>query len=84
VFSQCGNEFQDKVASANEDEDEAEWEKCQSKLAKSKERALEGKSKISHPVHCPYFPDVRQKSIHGLKIETKQYYCLLIGFVVLF
>ena len=41
------------------EEDDAEWEKCQTKLAKNKERALEGKSKISHPVHSPYFPDVR-------------------------
>jgi hypothetical protein len=49
--------IQDKVASANEDDDD-EWEKCQSKLAKNKERALEGKSKISHPVHCPYYSDV--------------------------
>jgi translocation protein SEC63 len=50
----------EKTQSAPEDDD-AEWEKCQSKLSKNKERALEGKSKISHPVHCPYFPDVKQE-----------------------
>jgi len=43
------------------EDDDAEWEKCQTKLAKNKERALEGKSKVSHPVHCPYFPDVKQE-----------------------
>lgn len=48
------------MASGNEDDDD-EWEKCQSRLAKNKERALEGKSKISHPVHCPYFPEVKQE-----------------------
>jgi len=60
--SESGSENPDKQAatSGNEDDDD-EWEKCQSRLAKNKERALEGKSKISHPVHCPYFPEVKQE-----------------------
>jgi len=55
-FSDSDNK--DKPAEADDD---MEWEKCQTKLAKNKEKALEGKSKISHPVHCPYFPDVKQE-----------------------
>ncbi|CAL8086529.1 unnamed protein product [Orchesella dallaii] len=60
--SDSGSENPDKqmATSGNEDDDD-EWEKCQSRLAKNKERALEGKSKISHPVHCPYFPEVKQE-----------------------
>jgi len=54
------SDSQDKDKPAEADDDK-EWEKCQTKLAKNKERALEGKSKISHPVHCPYFPDVKQE-----------------------
>ena len=26
-----------------------------------REKALEGKSKVSHSVHCPYFPDDKQE-----------------------
>jgi len=54
------SDSQDKDKPAEADDD-MEWEKCQTKLAKNKERALEGKSKVSHPVHCPYFPDVKQE-----------------------
>ena len=57
--------LKDKSNSAPEDDD-AEWEKCQSKLAKNKERALEGKSKVSHSVHCPYFPDVSSHQVQSL------------------
>jgi translocation protein SEC63 len=54
------NADKDKAVSGNEDDDD-EWEKCQTRLAKNKERALEGKSKLSHPVHCPYFPEVKNE-----------------------
>lgn len=40
-------------ASAPEDDDD-QWDKFQKRLQK-RER-LEGRSKSSHPVHCPYFP----------------------------
>jgi len=59
--SDTDSEALDKELAVQEENDDAEWEKCQSKLAKNKERALEGKSKSSHPVHCPYFPDVKQE-----------------------
>ncbi|XP_018024714.1 translocation protein SEC63 homolog isoform X2 [Hyalella azteca] len=42
-----------------EDED-AEWERFQKGLTK-REKVLEGKSKISHSVHCPFFPDDKQE-----------------------
>lgn len=40
--------------SSVEDED-VEWEKFQQKI--NKREKLEGKSKVSHPVHCPLFPE---------------------------
>ncbi|KAK4324811.1 hypothetical protein Pmani_004574 [Petrolisthes manimaculis] len=41
-------------------DDDAEWERFQKGLTK-REKALEGKSKMSHTVHCPYFPDDKQE-----------------------
>ncbi|XP_037785424.1 translocation protein SEC63 homolog isoform X1 [Penaeus monodon] len=41
-------------------DDDAEWERLQRGLTK-REKALEGKSKISHTVHCPYFPEDKQE-----------------------
>lgn len=52
------NEDNDKKVSSVEDDDE-EWEKFQKKL--NKREKLEGKSKISHSVHCPYFPEDKQE-----------------------
>lgn len=49
---------EDKKVSSVEDDDE-EWEKFQKKL--NKREKLEGKSKISHSVHCPYFPEDKQE-----------------------
>lgn len=40
-----------------DDEDDEEWMKVQQKMTR-KEKVLESKSKVSHPVHCPYFPEV--------------------------
>lgn len=48
---------------ANKDKnesDEDEWDKFQEKVVK-KEKILESKSKVSHPVHCPYFSDDKQE-----------------------
>merc|ERR1719414_1000156 len=47
------------INSEEEDEDQ-EWAKFQNKLNK-REKALEGKSRVSHSVHCPYFTDDKQE-----------------------
>ncbi|CAK1553549.1 unnamed protein product [Leptosia nina] len=52
------NESRDK-SSGGEDDDDDQWEKFQKRLQK-RER-LEGRSKSSHPVHCPYFPLEKQE-----------------------
>ncbi|XP_052120338.1 translocation protein SEC63 homolog [Frankliniella occidentalis] len=44
----------------DDEEDDAEWERFQAKMSK-REKALEGKSKVSHPTHCPLFPDEKQE-----------------------
>lgn len=36
-----------------------EWEKFQN--LHDRDKALEGKSKVSHPVHCPLFPHEKQE-----------------------
>ena len=46
--------------SVGEDEDEDTWDELQPNVTKKKE-ALEAKSKQSHSVHCPYFPDDKQE-----------------------
>lgn len=46
-----------KVSSV--DDDDEEWERFQKKL--NKREKLEGKSKLSHSVHCPYFPEDKQE-----------------------
>ncbi|CAG5089606.1 Similar to Sec63: Translocation protein SEC63 homolog (Mus musculus) [Cotesia congregata] len=43
-----------------EDEDDDEWEKFQQRMNK-REKVLEGRSNLSHEVHCPMFPDVKQE-----------------------
>ncbi|XP_008557153.1 translocation protein SEC63 homolog [Microplitis demolitor] len=43
-----------------EDEDDDEWEKFQQRMNK-REKVLEGRSNLSHEVHCPLFPDVKQE-----------------------
>lgn len=45
---------------ANALDDDAEWERFQKGLTK-REKALEGKSKLSHTVHCPFFPEDKQE-----------------------
>lgn len=46
-----------KKASANNDDDDDDWDKFQSG-ANKKDRVLEGRTKQSHLVHSPYFPEV--------------------------
>lgn len=41
-------------------DDDTEWEKFQQKISR-REKVLEGRSNISHEVHCPLFPDVKQE-----------------------
>merc|ERR1719510_2670860 len=48
------------VSTVDEEEEEAEWERFQKRMNK-REKALEGKSKTSHSVHCPFFPDDKQE-----------------------
>lgn len=48
----------EKKVSSVEDDD-VEWEKFQQKL--NKREKLEGKSKVSHSVHCPCFPEDKQE-----------------------
>jgi translocation protein SEC63 len=42
------------------EEEEDNWDDFQKSVTKKKE-PLEGKSKMSHSVHCPYFPDDKQE-----------------------
>ncbi|XP_041976293.1 translocation protein SEC63 homolog [Aricia agestis] len=51
-------ESRDKSSPADEDDDD-QWDKFQKRIQK-RER-LEGRSKSSHPVHCPYFPLDKQE-----------------------
>ncbi|KAK9503190.1 hypothetical protein O3M35_011812 [Rhynocoris fuscipes] len=48
----------DKKGSSVEDDDD--WEKFQTGIGR-RDRILEGKSKLSHTVHCPQFPDEKQE-----------------------
>ncbi|XP_075232582.1 translocation protein Sec63 isoform X3 [Lycorma delicatula] len=41
-------------------EDDDEWDKFQNGIGK-RDRVLEGRSKMSHSVHCPYFPEDKQE-----------------------
>ncbi|KAH8302240.1 hypothetical protein KR044_004268 [Drosophila immigrans] len=45
--------------SSLDDDDDEEWERLQAKL--NKRERLEGKSRMSHAVHCPYFPEEKQE-----------------------
>ncbi|XP_055373196.1 translocation protein SEC63 homolog [Condylostylus longicornis] len=48
-----------KNSSIDNEDDDDEWERLQSKL--NKREKLEGKSRVSHAVHCPYFPEDKQE-----------------------
>lgn len=45
----------DEEKKSSVEDDDVEWEKFQQKI--NKREKLEGKSKVSHPVHCPLFPE---------------------------
>ncbi|XP_033224436.1 translocation protein SEC63 homolog [Belonocnema kinseyi] len=42
------------------DDDDMEWERFQQR-SKKREKVLEGRSNLSHEVHCPLFPDIKQE-----------------------
>jgi len=44
----------------DEEDDEEEWQRFQKRVNK-REKALEGKSRVSHSVHCPFFTDDKQE-----------------------
>ncbi|XP_063701699.1 translocation protein SEC63 homolog [Culicoides brevitarsis] len=52
-------ESTDDEKKSNDDDDDLEWEKFQKKL--NKKEKLEGKSKVSHSVHSPLFPEDKQE-----------------------
>ncbi|EDW17755.1 translocation protein SEC63 homolog [Drosophila mojavensis] len=57
-----GSEDEDKQNKNNsslDDDDDEEWERLQAKL--NKRERLEGKSRMSHTVHCPFFPEEKQE-----------------------
>ncbi|ENN75196.1 hypothetical protein HUJ04_002272 [Dendroctonus ponderosae] len=60
------NELNDKSSGdesttqkSNPEDDDQEWEKF--RKIHEREKSLEGKSKSSHAVHCPYFPHDKQE-----------------------
>jgi len=55
------SESQEKTQQTEEEDEDAEWERFQKGLVKKEKKALEGKSKISHLVHCPFFTDEKQE-----------------------
>lgn len=57
--SVSGSDDEERDKSSGGEEDDDQWEKFQKKLQK-RER-LEGRSKTSHPVHCPYYPQEKQE-----------------------
>ncbi|EDV50487.1 translocation protein SEC63 homolog [Drosophila erecta] len=63
VESAAGSGSEDEEKGKNnsslDDDDDEEWERLQAKL--NKRERLEGKSRLSHTVHCPYFPEEKQE-----------------------
>lgn len=53
------NDEKDEMSTDDEKKEQVEWEKIQQKL--NKREKLEGKSKLSHSVHCPGFPEDKQE-----------------------
>lgn len=47
--------------SSEPEKDDDQLEKLQSDVALRRQRLLEGKSQVSHSVHCPYFPQDKQE-----------------------
>ena len=62
-------------ASARYSEDEAEWDRLQADV-KNRDKILDAKSKESHIVHAPYFPEVNTRQV---EIDVKFHiFCLVI------
>lgn len=53
------NEEKEEMSTDDEKKEQVEWEKIQQKL--NKREKLEGKSKLSHSVHSPSFPEDKQE-----------------------
>ncbi|GJQ67590.1 hypothetical protein Trydic_g8396 [Trypoxylus dichotomus] len=51
---------EDEVKNSSVEDEDQEWEKLQQKLHK-REKVLEGRSKLSHTVHCPFYPYDKQE-----------------------
>lgn len=49
----------EKKNSSLDDDDDEEWDRLQQKL--NKREKLEGKSRVSHTVHCPMYPEEKQE-----------------------
>ncbi|PIK34673.1 putative translocation protein SEC63-like, partial [Apostichopus japonicus] len=54
------DEASDGNSDADVESDDEQWEELQAGIPR-KEKVLEGRSKESHEVHCPYHPDVKQE-----------------------
>lgn len=74
------NSSDDEVKSSSVEDDDQEWEKFQQKIQKREK--LEGKSKVSHDVHCPLFPYDKQEywwtyicDRKSRTLLTAPYYC---------
>ena len=56
---------QEESGGEGQEDDEEQWAKYQEEA--KKEQQLDTKAKESHPVHCPYFPEVRGRVKHFSK-----------------
>lgn len=65
----------------NEKEEDAEWEKFQQKVSK-KDKALETKSKRSHSVHCPFFPEDKQEYWWVYLADKKKHALITVPYLV--
>ncbi|XP_077285756.1 translocation protein Sec63 isoform X2 [Arctopsyche grandis] len=57
--SHRNSEAEDNDKKVDDVDDDTEWNKFQNKIQKREK--LEGRSKTSHPVHCPYYPEDKQE-----------------------
>lgn len=60
------NEVLNDMTKPTEEEEDLDFDDEISK----KERILETKSKVTHPVHCPYFPEVCRHSVSLKSIQV--------------
>ena len=58
--------------SSEPEKDDDQLEKLQSDVAQRRQRLLEGKSQISHSVHCPYYPQDKQEYWWAYITDRKQ------------